>query len=353
MAGFYLIRDPDEDALNLPSGEYDIPLMLQDRTLDGENRLSYELNEQTIKEGVFGDTLFVNGVALPYLEVANRKYRFRILAAANRRAFQLRLGDGDPMTVIGSDGGLLDAPITQAQIVINNGERFDVIIDFSRYPVGSSIILHNTWEQEVGSEYTFRYPYLLTDVMRFDIVRNEQDSSEVPTQLVSVERLRAEVAVKTRRFALDFTDGHWTINGLMFDPARFDADPRLGTTEIWEFENRSDLSHDVHLHLVQFQTLARGDQLPPPFRRGWKDTQRVSAHETISIIVPFEGYTGAYVFHCHMLEHAEHMMMGQFEVVGPDGPGASLKQRESPSGPFAALLQQPNSPFYCGVPTPT
>src|SRR5438046_1634180 len=103
--------------------------MLQDRTLDAENRLTYELTEKAIEEGVFGDTLFVNGVATPYLEVANRKYRFRFLAAANRRAFTLRLGDGDPMTIIGSDGGLLEAPVTQNQLLFFNGERFDVVID--------------------------------------------------------------------------------------------------------------------------------------------------------------------------------------------------------------------------------
>jgi spore coat protein A len=106
----------------------------------------------------------------------------------------------------------------------------------------------------------------------------------------------------------------------MYDPTRIDADPVLGTTEIWEFENRSDLPHDVHLHLVQFQTLVAAFGQPPTRNRGgWKDTQRVMPHDTVSIIVPFEGYTGRYVFHCHMLEHAEHMMMGQFEVVGPEG----------------------------------
>jgi spore coat protein A len=321
MAGFYLIADPDEDALNLPSGEYDIPIMLQDRTLDEQNRLSYELNEKAIEEGVFGDTLFVNGVATPYLEVANRKYRFRFLGAANRRAFRLVLGDRDPMAIIGSDGGLLEAPVTQVQLDILNGERFDVVIDFSRYPVGSSVILHNTRADDSFRDFVGApYPHLLPEVMRFDVVRSEPDPSDVPPQLAEMERLEAAHAVKTRRFILDRTDGHWTINGLMYDPTRIDADPVLGTTEIWEFENRSDLPHDVHLHLVQFQTLVAAFGQPPTRNRGgWKDTQRVMPHDTVSIIVPFEGYTGRYVFHCHMLEHAEHMMMGQFEVVGPEG----------------------------------
>jgi len=302
--------------------------MLQDRSFDAENRLSYELNEQTIKEGVFGDTLFVNGVATPYLEVANRKYRFRFLAAGNRRAFTPRLGDGGPVTIIGTDGGLLEAPITQVAFPIFNGERFDVVIDFSRYPVGSSVVLRDARVGDLG----LTYPYVLPDVMRFDIVRNESDPSDVPSQLASIDRLNPDDAVKTRRFVLDFIDGMWTIDGLTFDPGRIDADPRLGTTEIWEFENRSDLPHDVHLHLVQFQTLLSGVVFGPPTpnRRGWKDTQRVNPHDTMSMIVPFEGYSGVYVFHCHMLEHAEHMMMGQFEVVSPEAPGASATQPRSP-----------------------
>lgn len=335
MAGFYLITDRAEDTLNLPSGEYDIPLMLQDRTLDAHNRLTYELNEQAIEEGVFGDTLFVNGVATPYLEVADRKYRFRVLAAANRRAFALRLGHGDPMMIIGSDGGLLEAPVTLDELLIWTGERFDLVIDFSRYPVGSSVVLHNVRTADAGRPF----PYLLPAVMRFDIVRSEPDPSEVPSRLGSVERLRPEDAVMTRRFVLDFIDGHWTINGLMYDSARIDANPRLGTTEIWEFENRSDLPHDIHLHLVQFQILTAGGQQLLPIRMGWKDTHRVFRQQTDSIIVPFEGYSGVYVFHCHMLEHAEHMMMGQFEVLPPGGPGPSAAQS--------------NSPFVCCLPTST
>ena len=336
MAGFYLITDPAEDALNLPSGDYDIPIMLQDRTLDADNRLTYELDEKAIKEGVLGDTSFVNGVAMPYLEVANRKYRFRFLGAANRRTFGLSLGDGDPMIVIGSDGGLLEAPITVGGVATFNGERWDVVIDFSRYPVGSSVVLHNTRATEPG----LTLPNLLPDVMRFDIVRNEPDPSDIPPRLASVERLNPDDAVRTRRFVLDITDGHWTIDGLMYDPARINAYPVLGTTEVWEFENRSDQIHDMHLHLVQFQQLLGPDgQLPPPMRSGWKDTKRILPHSMESIIVPFEGYAGVYAFHCHMLEHAEHMMMGQFEVVGPEGPRI----------PITAF----NSAYFCPLPTAT
>jgi spore coat protein A len=176
--------------------------------------------------------------------------------------------------------------------------------------------------------------------MRFDIVRDEPDLSDVPPQLSSVKRLNPDDAVRTRKFVLDFTDGHWTMNGLLFDPARIDANPVLGTTEIWEFENRSNQTHDLHLHLVQFQGLDRPDGgPPPPNRMGWKDTQRIPPRATNSLIVRFDGYTGVYVFHCHMLEHAEHMMMSQFEVVAPGG--------------FLSSATPANFPLVCPLPTAT
>ncbi len=200
--------------------------------------------------------------------------------------------------------------------------------------MGSSVVLHNTR----GTDPGLALPHLLPDVMRFDIVRNEPDPSDVPSELVPMERLQPDDAVKRRKFVLDFTDGMWTINGLMYDPARIDAYPVLGTTEIWEFENRSDIPHDMHLHLVQFQALGVDGQPPPLARMGWKDTQRINPHATNPIIVQFEGYSGVYVFHCHMLEHAEHMMMGQFEVLPPGGFGAAI---------------QPNAAVICPLPTST
>jgi spore coat protein A, manganese oxidase len=352
LAGFYLIDDPAEHELNLPSGEYDVPLMIQDRALDARNRLAYELNERTIETGVFGDMACVNGVLTPYFGVANRKYRFRLVNAANRRAFALRLGDGDPMTVIGSDGGLLEAPARVNELSILSGERFDVVIDFAHYPIGSSVILHNTRTEDDG----LPYPSKLPDLMRFDVIRSESDPSDVPPRLAAVERLNEADAVMTRRFVLDFIEGHWMINGRRYDPSRVDADPRLGSTEIWEFENRSEQPHDLHLHLVEFQNVVGTRRLipfPDPIRRDWKDTRRVAPGTTSTIIVRFDGYPGVYAFHCHMLEHAEHMMMGQFEVVGPDGARGAPTRRDSLSGRgFGEQFQQPNSLFYCRAPSP-
>jgi spore coat protein A, manganese oxidase len=357
LAGFYLIKDPAEDALNLPSGDYDIPIMLQDRSLDSNNRLIYDLNETTEQDGVFGDTLYVNGVATPHLEVANRKYRLRFLNAANRRGFQLRLGDGDPMTEIGTDGALLATPATRAVQGVFVGNRRDIVIDFSRYPVGSSVVLHNSLSGEAtGAGKRFVYADALADVMRFDIVRDEPDPSDVPAELVPIELLRAEDAVQTRHWVIDLTNGVWTINGQMYDPYRIDAFPVLGTTEIWEFENRSDVPHDAHLHMVQYQILSEPPSPGAPAFAGgganaltWNDTVRVEAHTTAQFIVPFNGFAGVYPFHCHMLEHAEHCLMAQYQTVATAGDttvDTTITRRLAESNGAAG------SQFVCPLPAP-
>jgi spore coat protein A len=188
---------------------------------------------------------------------------------------------------------------------IRNGERYDIVIDFSRYPVGTSVELLNS------------DPAAAPVLMRFDVTREEPDDSEVPGQLASIERLDPEDAVATRTFLLDLgPNGHWTINGLEYDRARIDAYPRLGTTEIWEFHNARDRRHDMHLHGIHFQGL----DIPANqgYRAAWKDTFTLGGLASGRIAVRFDGHPGVYMFHCHMLEHADHHMMAQFEVVGPN-----------------------------------
>jgi spore coat protein A, manganese oxidase len=332
LAGFYLITDPAEDDLNLPSGDYDIPLMIQDRTLRPDNSLFYEVTPETIEFGFVGDTIFVNGAPTPFLDVANRKYRFRVLNAANRSEFVLRLGANDPMTVIGSDGGLLEAPETRGMgIMVYNGDRYDIVIDFSRYEVGTSVQLSGR-----AADGTER------PIMRFDITREEQDDSNVPAHLTSVERLRVEDAVATRSFTMDLDQhGHWTINGRAYEASRIDAYPRLGTTEIWEFISPTDRRHDMHLHGVHFQWFETSgfSGSIPPYRSGWKDTITIPSHGWGRILVRFEDHAGLYMFHCHMLEHGDHHMMAQFEVVGPDD--------------FRSSTTPLNASLVCPLPTST
>ncbi|GCE28491.1 spore coat protein A [Dictyobacter alpinus] len=312
LAGFYLIRDKIEDELPLPKGDHEIPLMLTDRSFNADGSFFYPSLDPTLKttpgvlgkyyNGMIGDTLLVNGAVQPFLEVSATKYRFRLLNASNARVYQLELSSRQSFVQIGSDGGLLPAPAARQTIRISPAERFDVIVDFSQYPVGSQIVLKNL----LGEGQT-------TDIMRFDVVRRAKDDSLIPKTLAPFEALNPANASVTRTFQFFYGLGMWTINGQYFDPNRTDATPRLGATEIWEFT--SDGNHPIHLHLVNFQVLSRDGRAPDPEDTGYKDTIFLKAGEKARVIARFEDYRGLYVFHCHNAEHEDMRMMGQFEVM--------------------------------------
>jgi len=312
LAGFYLIRDEVEDALPLPRGDHDIPLMITDHTFNADGSFFYPSLDPTLTttpgvlgkygNGMLGDTILVNGAVQPFLEVSATKYRFRLLDASNARVYQLELSSHQPFIQIGSDGGLLPAPATRQTLRIAPAERFDVIIDFAHYPVGSQIILKNV----LGAGRT-------ADIMRFDVVRQAKDESIIPKTLAPFEPLDPARASVTRTFKFWQGLGMWLINGTYFDPNRIDATPRLGATEIWEFT--SDANHPIHMHLVDFQVLSRDGRAPDPEDVGYKDTIFLKAGERARVITRFEGYRGLYMFHCHNAEHEDMRMMSQFEVI--------------------------------------
>jgi spore coat protein A len=313
LAGFYMIRDAFEDDLNLPSGEYEIPLLIQDRSFNDDCSLSYPA---TWEVDFFGDAILVNGKVWPYLEVKRRKYRFRILNGSNARTYQLALDAGKPFYQIGTDGGLLEAPVEIPAITLAPSERADVIIDFSNYRVGDEVTI--------------------PDVMKFIVRGRAEDNSNLPSRLRPVQKLQEESAVQFRQFVFSIVEdtatlSKWLINGLGWGDIR--EYPELGTTEVWSFINPSGEMHPIHLHLVQFQILDRqpfdvvqfektrkivaaGNSIPPPPEEaGWKDTVRANASEITRIIARFDGFTGKYPYHCHILEHEDHEMMRQFKVV--------------------------------------
>jgi spore coat protein A len=325
LAGFYIIRDEEDDALPLPKGEKDVPLMICDRSFGEDGSFLYpSLNpsllgkpgvEDDYMDGVLGDTIVVNGAPWPYLEVSNTMHRFRILNASNARRYELALdpepSDGSSSFVqVGSDGGLLAAPIPHRAIPISQAERFDVVVDFSKYPVGTEVTLKN----RLGAGET-------ADVMRFLVARKERDDSTVPRRLSDMsefDRLTESGAGVERgefRFTRISDNGRtmWGINGEPFDPERMDARPELGSVEVWNLDTNAH--HPIHLHLVQFKVLSRNGERPRPTDAGWKDTVDLASGEEARVIARFDGYRGRYVFHCHNLEHEDMMMMANFEVV--------------------------------------
>ena len=325
LSGFYIIRDEVEDELPLPKGEKDIPLMISDRIFEEDGSFYYPSIDPSLTEtpgvlgkhmqGVKGDTILVNGAPWPQFEVSNTKYRFRLLNASNARLYELALDPpppgGKPFVQVGSDGGLLETPISHEKVLISPAERFDVVLDFSRYPVGTEVTMKNL----LGKERT-------AEVMRFVVARKEKDESAVPAKLAPEEELSdPEKAELTRRFQFFGTfDFHgasfypmWTVNLKHFDPERVDYHPRLGSTEVWEFI--SDAEHPIHVHLVHFRVLSRDGKRPPARDAGWKDTVLVTPGEAVRVVARFDGYRGMYVFHCHNLEHEDMAMMANFEVI--------------------------------------
>ncbi|HEY0637041.1 MAG TPA: multicopper oxidase family protein [Pseudonocardiaceae bacterium] len=313
LAGFHLVHDPAEDALGLPSGERDVPLMIADRAFEEDGALAYPAIDASMTgvagvraafmEGVLGDVNLVNGAPWPVLEVDAARYRFRLLNGSNARRYELVLTGGPRFIQVGSDGGLLAAPLERGSITMAAGERFDVVVDFGGLPVGTEITMRNRLARGRTA-----------DVLRFVVARAvASDESRVPAVLGEVEPLDRAKAVVRREFR--FTrgmPGHagWRINNRLWDAGRVDAEPALGDLELWRFG--TDVHHPVHLHLDPFQVVRRGAEGPTASDRGWKDTVDIRPGEVVEVLVRFTDYAGKYVMHCHNLEHEDMMMMANF-----------------------------------------
>jgi len=330
LAGAYLMRDDVEDAINLPGGEYEVPLVIQDRKFNPDGTLSYPSDWQDMW---FGDKVMVNGGVWPYFEVKQGKYRFRMLGGSTSRVYTLSLEPPSGLltfTVIGTEGGLLEQPVNGVgQLTMGPGERYDVVVDFAGYNPGDEIFLVNSAPAPFPGGSVD-----LTQVMKFVVTAEVGHTDPVPTTLRPIERLQEGDSILSRDFRLkrSGTDGCgrsiWEINELHWDDIT--EFPELGTTEIWRFINDSNVSHPMHMHLVFFQILDRdgfttgagGEIIPngnpqPPLAEeyGWKDTAMVGPNEIVRVIARFDDYKGLYAYHCHILEHEDHEMMRQFQTI--------------------------------------
>ena len=363
LAGFYLIRDDEEDALNLPNGPYEIPLMIQDRKFGVDGSLLYPPPQDGTHpmwmQEFFGDTICVNGKAAPFLEVEPRKYRFRLVNASNSRFYHLTLLPADakgkptgapagapPFRQVGSDGGLLPAPLQSHYLIFSPGERFDLVIDFSEHK-GENFALLN----DAPAPYARGGEIVPKDVMLFKVTKllAGKDTSSLPDALSPWAPLNPTHAVRERILALtemDRPSDGYTLIGLLGqrhwdDPIT--EDPKAGSTEIWSFANATGDVHPIHLHLVQFQVLNRqpfdvksyietgklnfvGMPMPPESneRPAWKDTVKTYAGYVTRVIARFDLPVGAatspgqefrYVWHCHVLEHEDNEMMRPYKIV--------------------------------------
>jgi spore coat protein A, manganese oxidase len=325
LFGLHIIRDMAEQSLRLPSGPHEVPLVLFDRHLRPDGQLTYPTSTDSehpwISE-VLGEVPLVNGKIFPYLQVEPRKYRFRVLNASNGRLYKLSLPGGVEVFQIGGDQGLLPAPVSVTDVVLGQGERADLVVDFAPHR-GARLLL---------SDEAF-------PLMEFRVAPSPvEDPSVLPATLRSVQRIPESSAVNSRWLTLDEIKVPMSASmGMLLNKTPWHMPitekPVLNTTEIWELANLTEDIHPIHLHLVRFQLLDRRPfslsqytrtgtiryvgpaTAPEPTEMGWKDTVRVNAQTVTRIIVPFEGYAGRYVWHCHNLEHEDNEMMRPYEVL--------------------------------------
>jgi FtsP/CotA-like multicopper oxidase with cupredoxin domain len=320
LAGFFLVADAEEDALQLPSGPREVLLMLQDRRFDTPNPLSYAESSVDHVVGMLGDIPFGNGIRLPRLDVSADRYRLRVLNASHARVYRLALSTGAPLTVIGNDGGLLSAAVTVDHVYLGVGERIDVLVDFSTVAVGGRVMLvSQPFPTPIVAGEAFPQGIGM-DLVEIVVAapRTAQDPA-LPANLSSVPEPSIGDAVATRDFVFTSTqqgEMH-RINGSSFDMNRVDERIPLAQTERWRFTNDSAIPHPVHLHGTHFRVLSRtgGRNTLHAYEGGWKDTVLLMPLEIVEVLVRFDTYRGVFPLHCHNLQHEDMGMMLNVQVV--------------------------------------
>ncbi len=324
ITGFMWIDDDNSDALDLPRtyGVDDIPLVIQDRLFDDDGAFRLSVNQGA----VYGDTMLINGTWNPVLQVESRRIRFRLLNGSNARIYYIGFDDSRVFHQIATDGGFLETPVQTSRVILAPGERAEILVDFGD---GAEVVLKSY--PEAGWLETIEAFFGGIGTGNLQLLKivprpAKRASHALPTRLNTISRIDASHAARTRPMVLagplpgggDGGPSGPPINGKIMDMARIDEVVRLGDIEIWEVSNRGGQPHPFHIHLVQFQILDRNGQPPTGAELGWKDTVLVPPGDLVRIIMPFERYTDPripYMYHCHIMEHEDNGMMGQFLVV--------------------------------------
>lgn len=341
-----IVDDEESAGLDLPSnyGVDDIPLIVQDRRFNEDGSFRYVGMHRDVMTGVYGDRILVNGTSTPMFAPSTSKVRFRILNGANARSFNFSFDDGREFDFIASDGGFLPQAEKLRNIELAPAERAEIVVDFSD---GAPVNL-------ISRPIDPSSPYAAQGMMRnmgrmnedtFSILALQPQSSlersaNLPLALTNIRRIDESEAVRTRQFTLAMPMGmgmmgrgggrgggggggsmgmgsEFSINGKPMDLNVINERVSAGDTEIWEIHNDSMMMHPFHIHHGQFQILDRDGVAPPMQEAGFKDTLRVGPGQTARFIMRFENFPdpqAAYMYHCHILEHEDNGMMGQFTV---------------------------------------
>lgn len=323
LAGLIRVTDDREEALGLPSGPDEIPLVLQDMR-KSSGSLSYAPGAADVMSGWMGETITVNGSPSPVVKVPRGWVRLRILNGSNARIFDLALEDHREMRLVGSDGGLLARASSIASQLLGPAERTDLLVDFSADAAGT--VLHLVSLPFANGGVQGRQGFRILRIVVDTAVGSFRTS---PTELGALDLPDPAQAVRTRTFTMTGMTGMsgmsgmagmagmHRINGKVWDPKRIDETVVAGQTEIWEFQNTTDEPHPVHVHGLQFSIVERkgGRTAPEAFEKGWKDTFLLLPGETARVVLRFPDNPGVFLLHCHNLEHEEDGMMLQFKIV--------------------------------------
>jgi len=384
LAGVYILEDTITQTLEankeLPSGDKDTILLVQDRRFNpeqnGVRELAYK-NMEMDSDGMYGDTVLVNGSVMPKQEVSTTLHRYRLYNVSNARTYDFALSDGSSFYVVGTDGGLLQKPVEVDHIMLGAAERVEIVIDFSKYNVGEKVLLvskpfngdmmgmmgnqnggmnggmqnrmaHDATDG-MGNDMNTTQTNGMMDgvlpngtalgIMRFDINQSESEDITLYTQLPTnaeisnrIDPATANNQTNEREFVMSMggmgngmnggsmgngSNGmqmSFVINGKSFDASRVDEFVPAGATEIWSIKNMSPMAHPFHAHAIQYQILTRNGKPATGTDLGWKDTFLVQPGETIRVIGDFSSAKGDYMYHCHILEHEDAGMMGYFRV---------------------------------------
>lgn len=299
LAGLIYIEDEISKELNLPElyGINDIPLIIQDRNFNQDGSFDYRTSMMGV---VPGEEVLINGTISPYVNINHEKVRFRILNASNSQNLNLELSDYASFLIIASDGGFLSKPVARNQIFLAPGERVEIIIDFSEVRKDSLFLFDGNKK-----------------ILEFKIMEELKKSPYIMDELALISEIPMGDNPVTRVFELESMGINGTINGKSYDMNRIDEEVEINETEIWVVRNLGGMmqtgGHPFHVHGTQFQIISRDGKTPPLEERGFKDTVFVDVGEEVKLRVVFS-HPGIFMYHCHILEHEDNGMMGQFRV---------------------------------------
>jgi len=307
LAGLIIIDDDFSDSLSLPNryGIDDIPLIIQDRSFNEDGSFNYNPSRHEIMQGWKGDTLMANGVIKPFVDVEAKQVRFRILNGSNSRIYRFAFESGKSFKQIATDNSFLESPVDLTTLVLSPAERAEIVVDFS---------------QDLGRSEIFKDLSSGLDIFKANVTKASQNLIQIPNTLISLPALNPSDAVNTRSFTLAGRMGSLTINGVSMDKDVINESVPLNAVEIWEVSNQMNVDHNFHIHATHFQILTRNGSASNvyPNEKGFKDTVYIPPNESVKIIVKMTDYkdnSSPYMYHCHILEHEDAGMMGQFVVV--------------------------------------